>query len=254
MDDISRQFATGAVRGQFMEWESVCKELEKVSFEMNTLVYRLSHDLNTPLTSVLGLVDLIEAENADVSRHYLGLIRTRIDRMRNTIRDLLYTSRLQNQLTTLEKADLNTLIQRDVLEMEELNRTRVVVETKIVGEHPVRTDVFRLRVVLSCLLSNAVQYADPNKPQPTVLVHAHCTPSRLILTVKDNGIGISAEQQPHVFEMFYRGTHASNGSGLGLFLVKKAVEQLEGVITLRSEEGAGTMVQLTLPNHKLGTE
>ena len=182
------------------------------------------------------------------------MILTRIDRMRNTIRDLLYTSRLQNQLTTLEKADLNTLIQRDVLEMEELNRTRVVVETKIVGEHPVRTDVFRLRVVLSCLLSNAVQYADPNKPQPTVLVHAHCTPSRLILTVKDNGIGISAEQQPHVFEMFYRGTHASNGSGLGLFLVKKAVEQLEGVITLRSEEGAGTMVQLTLPNHKLGTE
>ncbi|MCU0354505.1 MAG: HAMP domain-containing histidine kinase [Cytophagales bacterium] len=250
MDDISSQFASSAIRGQFMEWESVCKELEKVSFEMNTLVYRLSHDLNTPLTSVLGLVDLIEADNADVSRHYLSLIRTRVHRMRNTIRDLLYTSRLQNQLTVLEKADLNTLIQQDVLEMEELTRTRVVVETKIVGEQPVRTDVFRFRVVLGCLLSNAVQYADLNKPQPTVLVHAHCTPDRLILTVKDNGIGISAEQQPHVFDMFYRGTHTSNGSGLGLFLVKKAVEQMEGKISLKSEEGAGTRVQVILPNHR----
>ncbi|MDJ1501869.1 HAMP domain-containing sensor histidine kinase [Xanthocytophaga agilis] len=235
---------------QFINWESLSKELEKVTFELNTLTYRLSHDFNAPLSSILGLIDLIELEHGDIASQYLHMMRGRINRMRDIIRDLVYSSRMQNQTSVLENADLSTIIQREILELSDLNNYhKLKITTQISGDCPVRTDLFRLRIILNCLVSNSINYANLINKKPTVKVHVKCSAKDLQILIKDNGIGIPQEQQIKVFEMFYRGTHASNGSGLGLFLVQKAVHQMNGTITLKSESGKGTTVKVTIPNH-----
>ncbi len=234
----------------YINWETLSKELEKVTFELNTLTYRLSHDFNAPLSSVLGLIDLIELEHGDVAGSYLGLMRNRINRMRDIIRDLVYSSRIQHESTLIEHADLNTIIHREIMELSDLNNfDRVKITSKIVGECPIRTDLFRLRVILNCLISNAINYTNLMHKNPWIKIQSKCTSKELQIVIKDNGIGIPEEQQVKVFEMFYRGTHASNGSGLGLFLVQKAIYQLGGRISLKSQGGTGTTIKITLPNH-----
>jgi signal transduction histidine kinase len=254
MEEVGHSEATQIANQQaFVNWDSLNKELEKVTFELNTLTYRLSHDFNAPLSSVLGLIDLIELEHGDIAGPYLHLMRGRINRMRDIIRDLVYSSRIQHESAVIEQADLNTVIQREILELSDLNNyNRVAISSKIEGSCPVRTDLFRLRVILKCLISNSINYANLIDKKPWVKIHTKCTAKDLQITIKDNGIGIATEQQLKVFEMFYRGTHTSNGSGLGLYLVQKAVYQLNGTIGLKSETGQGTTLTITIPNHFSG--
>ena len=236
----------------YMSWESLSAELERVTFELDTLTYRLSHDFNAPLSSVLGLIDLMEMEGStlDGSENYLHLMRGRIYRMRDIIRDMVYSSKIQNQLVLMENADLQAIVEREVRELRDLtNYNRVKITTRITGGCPARTDLFRFRILVNCLISNGINYANLIRKKPWIKITVGCKADSLVMKVSDNGIGIPCEQQAKVFEMFYRGTHTSNGSGLGLYLVQKAVRQLDGQLKLKSAMGEGTTVAITLPNH-----
>lgn len=236
----------------YVSWESLSAELERVTFELDTLTYRLSHDFNAPLSSVLGLIDLIEMEGnmLDNSENYLHLMRGRVYRMRDIIRDMVYSSKIQNQLALMENADLQAIVEREVRELRDLtNYNRVKITTRITGDCPVRTDLFRFRILVNCLISNGINYANLIRKKPWIKIAVKCEADSLVMKVSDNGIGIPREQQAKVFEMFYRGTHTSNGSGLGLYLVHKAVRQLGGQLKLKSAIGEGTTVAITLPNH-----
>ena len=236
----------------YVSWENISGELERITFELDTLIYRLSHDFNAPLSSVLGLIDLMEMEKSslDGSENYLCLMRGRIYRMRDIIRDLVYSSKIQNQLALVENADLQVVVDREVMELRDLtNYNRVRITTRIKGDCLARTDLFRFRVLINCLISNGINYANLIQEKPRIKITVECKADSLVVKVSDNGIGIPHEQQVKVFEMFYRGTHTSNGSGLGLYLVHKAVRQLGGKLKLKSIVGEGSTVTVTLPNH-----
>ena len=263
MDEVHPQTSNHRIRTspdyqhqeKYLNWDLLSSELEKVTFELNTLVYRLSHDFNAPLSSVLGLIDLIELEHGDIAGSYIQLMRGRINRMRDIIRDLVHSSRMQNLTSVIEKADLNTIIQREILELSDLNNyNRIKITCAIEGDYPVGTDLFRLRIMLNCLISNSINYANLMKKRSWIRITVGCTPANLFLTIKDNGIGIAEAEQQRVFEMFYRATHTSRGSGLGLFLVQKAVYQLNGTIALKSKPGKGTRITISLPNHSNQSE
>jgi signal transduction histidine kinase len=108
-------------------------------------------------------------------------------------------------------------------------------------------DKTRLEIVLKNLISNVFRYSDPLK-ESFIHIKATVTTSQLMLTVADNGIGIGQDHLPKIFDMFYRASQDSKGTGLGLFLVRESVKILQGEITVTSKLGEGTTFKLELPN------
>src|SRR5690606_6812527 len=113
------------------------------------------------------------------------------------------------------------------------------------AEDVLTSDYLRLKIILSNLISNALKYRNVNV-QSHVEITFRKEADKHVITIEDNGIGISHENQTRIFEMFYRGTQQSTGSGLGLYIVKETVEKLGGSITVESEPGSFTRFIVTL--------
>jgi signal transduction histidine kinase len=109
------------------------------------------------------------------------------------------------------------------------------------------TDKTRLTVILNNLISNAIKYHNRANSNQWIKVNIFPSGKDLNIVVSDNGPGISKEQQSRIFEMFYRGTEKSNGSGLGLYIVKETIEKMKGSIQVESKEGEGTSFIVTIP-------
>jgi signal transduction histidine kinase len=108
-------------------------------------------------------------------------------------------------------------------------------------------DKSRLHVILSNLLANAIKYHDLRKEHRWISIDVSNSGDTVKLKISDNGTGIQPEHQERIFEMFYRGTVLSSGSGLGLYIVKQAVEKMEGTITVQSVAGEGSSFLVVLP-------
>ena len=108
-------------------------------------------------------------------------------------------------------------------------------------------DKILLIIILQNLIMNSINYSDLTKEKPYIKISAFEHQKNVFLVVEDNGIGIGADIQPKVFDMFYRGTTVSKGSGLGMYIIKNAVKKLRGRVTLKSWEGIGTTISIQLP-------
>src|SRR5690606_13432560 len=114
------------------------------------------------------------------------------------------------------------------------------------------SDINRLETILDHVIRNSVEYYDASKPQPFVRVIITCKIHQATIEIIDNGIGISAVHIDKVSEMFYRGTERSKGSGLGLYIVKEAIQKLGGTLQIDSEINMGTIVSMEIPNGSKG--
>ena len=110
-------------------------------------------------------------------------------------------------------------------------------------------DYYRVSVILNNLISNAIKYHDQNKENPFLHIDVSVAEERVLMKFEDNGIGIDKQLLPKIFNMFFRATTAKDGSGLGLYIVKEAVEKLQAKIEIQSELGVGTSFLLRIPNY-----
>ncbi|NJR12468.1 HAMP domain-containing histidine kinase [bacterium] len=110
------------------------------------------------------------------------------------------------------------------------------------------SDTTRIEIVLNNLLSNAIKYADTNRPNPFVDVRVDTNDLGVTICVADNGEGIAPEYLPRIFEMFFRATNRSTGSGLGLYIVSEIVHKMGGTIEVDSKIGEGSNFVVTLPD------
>ena len=108
------------------------------------------------------------------------------------------------------------------------------------------TDIGRVNVVLNNLISNAFKYNDPSKENSFIMIHIKCSNDHAVISIEDNGI--DSKNKEKIFEMFYRATKTSTGSGLGLYIVKETLEKLKGSIKMESKLTKGTKFIITLPN------
>ena len=104
----------------------------------------------------------------------------------------------------------------------------------------------RLKIILNNLLSNAVKFQSPQKSNPYIRVFLRTTAERYVIEVEDNGEGIKPNFKEKIFEMFFRGTQRSKGSGLGLYIAREAAEKIQGTISVESEYGKGTVFCIEL--------
>lgn len=228
------------------------EQLIKINKELDSFVYSVSHDLRSPLSSILGLVNVAKLEgfrNPEMLNTYFEMIERSVLKLDDTIKEILDYSRNARGELTIEEVDLEGMIQNAFSQMQYLPGYHGTLKQVDVQSHTaLYSDVYRLSVILINLISNALKYGDDAKDQKLIQVTATITPAHCVLRVRDNGIGIHTDYIDNVFNMFYRATDRSQGAGLGLYIVKEMVEKLSGTISITSELGEWTTITITIPN------
>jgi PAS domain S-box-containing protein len=222
-------------------------ELEKTNAELDRFVYSASHNLRAPLTSIMGLINILNT--GEKPEAYLAMIEKSVNKLDEFIKDIVNyskNSRLQVASDEIQFEELIQSIAEDLRFMKDADKIQIRCEVS--GNYPFYSDQQRLKVILGNLLSNAFKYHDMRKPNPYIQVSVSLTASEAKLLIEDNGAGIGEEHHQKLFSMFYRATTRSEGSGLGLYIVKEVVDKLGGRITFHSVPGEGTRFELTLPN------
>ena len=225
------------------------EELEKANKELDRFVYSASHDMRAPLTTLLGLINLARLSNDfDELREYHKMMSNRIQTMEGFIRevtDYSRNSRLEVQWVRFDFSDLMIEIMEN-LEFS-ANKAGVKLDFPVDVRNEIYCDRQRLKVILNNLIENAIKYHDVNKTSRFVRVKLESQPGQFIIRISDNGIGIKSEYQDKIYNMFFRATERSDGSGLGLYIVKETLEKLNGTILLYSDEGIGSKFELKIP-------
>ncbi len=222
--------------------------LVKVNAELDKFVYSASHDMRAPLTSIQGLIQLMEVSN-DVTelKNYTSLLKGRADHLDQFIRKVSEYARIGRDEIRLEKVSIKKII-RESLENIRFypNAEKIKIHVNISDKLEVASDALRLQIIFGNLISNAIKYHDYAKPEPFIRIDQQIAPDRVRIVIEDNGSGIKEESLKNIFNMFYRASHQAQGNGLGLFIVKEALEKVGGSIEVNSTYGAGTTFTVTL--------
>jgi PAS domain S-box-containing protein len=232
------------------ELKATLEELSERNFELDQLMYKTSHDLRSPLSSVLGLVNLAHIDSDPKNQlEYLDRIEDRIKKLDEFIRSMLNYARVNRTEQTIEQLNIVELINNCIKDLEYLeNFSKVTTSIKIKNDHiPFKSDPLLVRIIFSNIISNAYKYYNP-AVKSRLSIAVDITPLTVSIEISDNGIGIEKEHVKKVFDMFYRATEKSQGSGLGMYIVKQAVEKLKGTIAVKTKYGKGTTFSIVFPN------
>jgi signal transduction histidine kinase len=228
------------------------EELIKSNTELDRFVYSVSHDLRAPLCSMLGVIEISEELTKDeVALKHFGMLKTTIGKLNGFISDILTyskNSRIEVKHEVIHFKEILDEITNDLKYMTANNR-KVEIDVKVNEEKTFCSDKSRINVVLNNLISNSIRYQNPERKNPFIKIEVDTAGDEAFIMIKDNGIGIGEEFQPRIFDMFYRVSDASEGSGLGLYIVKEMIEKLDGKIDFHSELGVGTTFNIRIPNN-----
>jgi PAS domain S-box-containing protein len=225
--------------------------LKEVDRLRNEVVHTISHDLRSPLTSVIGYTELIARAGTltDVQRDFLKRIQEGVEHITNLINDLLELGSIEAGLDTRRELVQMSVILQYTLEMlqGQIKSKHIKVRTEVSSTLPaIRANPVRLRQVFDNVVGNAIKYSND---AGEVLISVRGEGEQVILQVKDNGPGIPLQDQPHIFDKFYRGRNISKheGSGLGLAIVKSIIDAHGGRIWVESTPGQGSSFFIVLP-------
>ena len=234
------------------ELEHALQAVEERNYELDQFVYKTSHDLRAPIASAMGLLNIIQLEQ-DNSRlpEYLKLIGISLQKQDTFIKAMLSFSKSTRAKNQAEGVDFRELIEQCLQDLQHLPGYREIeiqIEVTPTAE-PFYSDKMKLYIILANIISNSIKYRNPHVKN-MLLIQAGPTKNGIKLLVEDNGIGIAQENKASIFDMFYRGTELSDGSGLGLYIVKQTVEKLRGSITVESSLGEGARFTISIPNQQ----
>lgn len=237
---------TWGVQTDITERKKTEKELLQTNQELDTFFYKASHDLKGPLASILGIVNLARLEGNGELSQYLGMIESSTLKLDNTLLELIELARTRKGVSKLNTVNMNILTDEVLYSLKHMNGLGdIIFKKEIDKDCLVISDQLLLQSILQNLIHNAINYRSADAPwiKISAIKKAHAVE----IEVADNGKGIPPEIKDKVFNMFYRGHPDSSGSGLGLFIVKNAVDKLHGQITFESGINIGTCFKVTLP-------
>ena len=224
------------------------KELERIKRD---LVSSVSHELRTPLTSIKGFAETLEEEVDEKNRHYVEIIRRNTDRLINIVRDLLLLSQMEEAGVEIEveEVDLRKLAENTVRIFDgQLKEKGLALALDIESGLPeISADPFKIEQMLINLLDNAIKYTDRGE----VGLAMRREDRKVVIEVRDTGIGIPRGKLTRIFERFYvvdkSRSRKTGGTGLGLSIVKHIVLLHGGEISVDSEPGQGSTFRVKLP-------
>lgn len=241
-----------------LELEEKNHELERVNADLENFIYTASHDLKSPISNMEGLISLLKnsvfQKVEPKERKLLEMLDASVQRLQKTIGDLVEITKVQKKLEEAVE---------EPLRFEELSRDvkddiyGIIQESNAIikEDYEVEEIIYKksgLRSILYNLLSNAFKYRDSDRLLEVEL-RTYIQDEFVVLSVKDNGLGLNPNQQKKLFTLFKRMHQHVEGTGVGLFMIKRIVENNGGRIDVNSEEGKGTefLVFLTKISNKV---
>lgn len=225
------------------------QELLYKKSELDTFVYRASHDLRGPVASLMGLYNIVKVEFAHDKNAitYFEHYNNSVMRLHTVLQNLIDLTKIKESETELTEVDIKELIDSCMDTMKSLpDYNRISFDIAVDINFKVYIDSKKFKTIIKNLVENSIIYATP---ESTAFVKVQVTYQENVLKIEvsDNGRGIEPRIQSKVFNMFFRGTEKSKGSGLGLYIVKNAVEKLNGSIQLSSKLNEGTKFSVYIP-------
>lgn len=238
-------------------WQSFEKKLteqnhflQQNNAELEKFIYSVSHDLRSPLVSIMGVINIARMETPDPQiTIYLNFIEHSVRKLDNFVQDLINISKNSATDIRIEPIKLRELISGIFDQLQYIENVKLI-RKLIEVDAPVElySDKERLSIVMSNLLSNAIKYHNMEQKDPFIHISIFVNEQQAVISLQDNGLGIGKQHLDRIFNKFYRASQASKGSGLGLFIVKETLEKLQGSIRVISDEGKGSIFTIIVPN------
>lgn len=232
--------------------EETNKKLAKKVNQLDLYIYRASHDIKGYLTRFTGLCLTAQVEfkgeDSQVNQ-YFKLLHKEAQNMSRTLQNHLLLNSIETREINSQETDINELVKKVLIKLNSkdgVNASDLIrVDNKLPSSNKLIIDTLFLESILFQLLHNALVFRSNSCE---IVLTISNKEKNLLIKVQDNGIGIDAEVQNNIYEQFFRGTNVSMGNGLGLYIVKLAVEKLQGSIHLESSLGEGATFTIDIPN------
>lgn len=218
--------------------------------ELDTFVYRASHDLRGPIATLMGLYNLVQYEvKEEPSLRLFDLYNSQVLRLNTITLTLIELTKIKEREFKPSKVDFRKIVRQIYGELQGMTESQeMLFEQDIEKIDSFISDERLLMVILQNMVENSIKYKRQDADSfVRVEVKKTSESGRIIIKVSDNGIGIDSNIQNKIFNMFFRGSERSSGSGLGLYILKNAVEKLGGRVTLYSVLYKGTTFKIELP-------
>lgn len=237
-------------KGSFKNFNSV--ELEKSKLVIGQFITSCSHTMRGPLKSISGLVNLLQ-NNPGYSPQevdmFLNLINSTVEKMERTLDELEHFLENSKREIQIKPIDCRELVSLTLYQYnEEIKAKNIQLELNIVQPGLFYSDTGRFRIILSNLISNAIQFQDVNKQNHKIIISIMATNKECVIAVTDNGIGIHSDNHTDIFKLFFRATEQSTGTGVGLYVVNEAIKKIKGNIRVDSVPDQGSTFSITVPN------
>ncbi|MBW3544632.1 MAG: HAMP domain-containing histidine kinase, partial [Bacteroidetes bacterium] len=224
--------------------------LQRINNDLDNFIYTASHDLRSPVLNLEGLVELfkksLEEKISEKDQHLLKMMESSIVRLKTTILDLAEITKAQKGSNELpKKLSFKAIIEEVKEDLSSNLKFPLPPFSEALQVARLRYRKKDLRSILYNLLSNAIKFKSPLRPL-AVEIRTYQENGSVVLSVKDNGIGLSKEQIPKLFHMFKRLHNHVEGTGIGLYIVKRILENSGGRIEVESEVGKGAVFTLYL--------
>ena len=245
---IGYSFNISEIKNAELDLLAKNQELIGLNSELDRFVYSISHDLRAPIASVLGLIDLTKStDSQEETKEMLEMQSVALKRMDQYICDVLDYSRNARLEIEFADIDIEDVVSKCFTELKFFHAKNREIEIKQDLEiKSLRADPLRFRIIVNNLLSNAIKYQDPKKKLGKVCVRTWINEdNNIVLSVQENGIGIRADLIGNIWDMFFRGTNKSAGSGLGLYILKESVSAIGAEVEVQSVEGEGSTFKVT---------
>lgn len=240
-----------ALTEQKKQIEETNTQLSKANHEMDRFVYSVSHDISAPLKSIKGLIAISKLESKDSADFpYISKIEQSVSKLEDFTEEILEHSRASRKGVEIEEVDLHHQVDEILDNLKYLDGFSAIQFHRQLDCPIIKADRYLLKVVLSNLLSNAIKFQKhESEVTPEIKIRSSVS-DRFVIDVEDNGEGIQDIYQDRIFEMFYRATTSSSGSGLGLFIASEATKKLNGKIYFKTKHGEGSTFTIELPLHE----
>ena len=190
-----------------------------------------------------------EEEDVEQIKSYLTLMDGSLDKQDQFIKDIIDYSRNKKAEVSIENVSLKAVVETSISQNKYLQESKDISVYTDLNIDAIDSNALKLNIIINNLYTNGIKYYDATKEKPSIAINAYEEDAFYILVIEDNGIGIKPEYHSKIFEMFFVANANSKSSGLGLYLVKDAIDKLKGTIHIKSKEGVGTQFIIYLPKN-----
>lgn len=223
-------------------------QLNLINEKIQSAIYKIIHDIQSPLSSIEGLINLTKIEKDQHSQDsYLSLIEKSVVNLKKHIQSTLKNSTSLSKIESITFKELLNEFYESIKYIETLNK--IDYRVNITQNCDFYSHKDGIKSIISNIVSNSLKYYDKTKQESYIIIQIDVDKKNAIISIKDNGIGISEKAINKIFDMYYTVTkNSSIGTGIGLRIVKDSVNKLNGSITVNSTLGQGSEFIITIPN------